>query len=54
MEADSPKVVRTTDQTTETPEVEGWVSPEIAAAQAGERVEFGKNVVEATPEEEID
>lgn len=35
------------------PTTDGWVAPEVAAAEAGEQVEFGKDLAE-TDEEEND
>lgn len=44
------KEVRTSDQTVDTPVVDGYVSPDVAAAEAGEQVDFSKNI-EDNPED---
>lgn len=45
--------VRTVDQTIDTTPEDtetGWVSPDVKAAEAGERVEMGKDIVDVLPE----
>lgn len=50
MEAETETVVEQASPTVLDEDGTPWVSPEIAAAQAGECVELGKNI-EAMPEE---
>lgn len=46
MEENQENLVReVTDQTNPSPETGAWVSPDVAAAEAGESVDFSKNVV---------
>lgn len=47
MEENSTSPVKTADQTNPAETSDGYVAPEVLAAQAGEIVEFGKNLDEA-------